>query len=69
MEPHALTVNGAPEPAAPSLVALLARKEIDAAGRGIAIALNGRVVPRRDWPTTILAPGDVVEIVRARSGG
>jgi len=37
--------------------------------RGVAVALNGRVVARAAWPTTTLAPGDSVEIVLARQGG
>jgi sulfur carrier protein len=37
--------------------------------RGIAVALNGTVVPRTDWSMTPLNPGDSVEIVRARQGG
>ncbi len=39
------------------------------AQRGIAVALNGAVVPRAAWPQTALKPGDSVEIVRARQGG
>ena len=49
--------------------ALLAEKAVDTAQRGIAVALNGAVVPRAAWPTTPLKPGDSVEIVRARQGG
>jgi sulfur carrier protein len=37
--------------------------------QGIAIALNGRVVRRRDWAATPLTDGDRVEIVRAMQGG
>ena len=33
------------------------------------VALNGQVVPRTEWPTTRLNPGDSIEIVRARQGG
>ncbi|MFL9828826.1 sulfur carrier protein ThiS [Rhodoplanes sp. SY1] len=35
----------------------------------MAVAVNGRVVPRTAWGTTALASGDAVEIVRARPGG
>ncbi len=63
-------VNGTSEPlAAATLEALLAEKAIDTAQRGIAVALNGAVVPRAAWPATPLRPGDSVEIVRARQGG
>ncbi len=55
--------------AAGNLVALLRERDIDPAGRGIAVALNGAVVPRSAWGDTTLKPGDSVEIVLARQGG
>jgi sulfur carrier protein len=65
-----IRVNGESEPlAANTLEALLAQKTVDTAQRGIAVALNGAVVPRAAWPKTQLRPGDNVEIVRARQGG
>jgi sulfur carrier protein len=63
-------VNGQLEPlAAATLAALIAAKAIDVGQRGIAVALNGAVVPRAAWPRTELHAGDNVEIVRARQGG
>ena len=65
-----IRVNGENEPfAAATLEALLAAKALDTGQRGIAVALNGAVVPRAAWPVTPLHPGDSVEIVRARQGG
>jgi len=66
-----IRVNGEIEPlgAQKTLEALLAEKAVDTAQRGIAVALNGAVVPRAAWPATPLKPGDSVEIVRARQGG
>jgi sulfur carrier protein len=65
-----ICVNGKAEPlAAASLEALLAEKAVDTSQRGIAVALNGAVVPRAAWPAMRLRPGDNVEIVRARQGG
>jgi sulfur carrier protein len=43
-------------------------KEIETP-RGFAIALNGRLVRRDEWPDTPIAAGDRVEIVRAFAGG
>lgn len=68
-----LTVNGeARESAAADLDALF-REEAEETGidgpLGIAIALNGAVIRRRDWNTTPLAEGDRIEIVRAMQGG
>ena len=51
------------------LTAELAREALDTNQRGIAVALNGAVVPRTAWPSTRLRAGDSVEIVRARQGG
>jgi len=66
-----ISINGESEPfAAPkSLEALLVEKTVDTRQRGIAVALNGAVIPRAAWPATTLNPGDSVEIVRARQGG
>jgi sulfur carrier protein len=65
-----IQVNGKSEPlAAATLEVLLAEKEVDTGQRGIAVALNGAVVPRTQWPATALKPGDSIEIVRARQGG
>ncbi|HML07187.1 MAG TPA: sulfur carrier protein ThiS [Xanthobacteraceae bacterium] len=65
-----IRVNGKSEPlAAATLEALLAEKAVDTGQRGIAVALNGAVVPRAAWPQTALRSGDAVEIVRARQGG
>jgi sulfur carrier protein len=65
-----IRVNGTDEPlVAVTLAALLEGKAVDVAQRGIAVALNGAVVPRAAWPQTPLKPGDSVEIVRARQGG
>ena len=36
---------------------------------GIAVALNGEVVPRAEWSRKELRDGDAVEIVRAVQGG
>ena len=36
---------------------------------GIAVALNGRVVPRADWKNAPLNDGDEIEIIRAVQGG
>jgi sulfur carrier protein len=70
MSEASIRVNGASEPlAVATLAALLEEKAVDTDQRGIAVALNGAVVPRTAWPQTQLRPGDSVEIVRARQGG
>jgi sulfur carrier protein len=37
--------------------------------RGIAVALEGEVVPRGRWAETALADGQRVEVLEARQGG
>ena len=65
-----IRVNGQDEPlVAATLAALLEEKAVDTGQRGIAVAVNGAIVPRAAWPHTTLHPGDSIEIVRARQGG
>jgi sulfur carrier protein len=67
---YTIRVNGESEPlGVATLAALLAEKALDTGQRGIAVALNGAVIPRSAWVETSLKPGDSVEIVRARQGG
>jgi sulfur carrier protein len=37
--------------------------------RGVAVAVNGEVVPRAGWPQTTLSDGDRVEVLTAAQGG
>ena len=65
-----IRINGQDETlSVPTLAALLGEKAVDTAQRGVAVALNGAVVPRAAWKETPLQAGDTVEIVRARQGG
>lgn len=65
-----VTVNGTPHPlpASASLADLLARVTA-VPDRGVAVALNGTVVPRREWATTAVTAGDRVEVLVAAQGG
>jgi len=65
-----IIVNGEPKSRSAKTVAELIRAEgLDPTRRGIAVALNGALVPRADWTAAALADGDRVEIVRPVSGG
>ena len=35
----------------------------------VALAVNGRVIPRRKWPEVVLADGDQVDLVKVVAGG
>ena len=38
-------------------------------GRGVAVALDGEVVPRGEWATTELREGQELEVLHAVQGG
>jgi sulfur carrier protein len=48
-------------------VAVLAAGAPD--GRGVAVAVDGEVVPRGQWATTEVREGQKVEVLRAVQGG
>lgn len=56
------------EPGA-TLAAAVAELPGSPEGRGLAAALNGEVVPQRDWAKTRLVEGAHVELVVAVQGG
>jgi len=67
---RSILLNGQPkEVVAKTLEQLLDEVGHDPAGKGIAVALNGEVVPRGRWHYTSLSNGDAVEIVGAVQGG
>jgi len=52
-----------------SLAEFLAEQGVDASRRFIALAVNGVVVPRGEWPSLRLSDGDEIEIVQPMKGG
>jgi sulfur carrier protein len=54
--------------AEPTLLAALAQARF-AERRGVAVAVNGRVIARPQWPATPVASGDEVLVVQATQGG
>ena len=66
-----IVVNGRATELDPAvtLAAALERLGYDQGGAGIAVAVNGEVVPRGAWPSTRLAEADRIEIVGATQGG
>ncbi len=64
-----IRVNGREETLSATTVAELLRARGIEAARGIAVAVNGVVVPASAWPSRSLAVGDDVEIVRPFGGG
>jgi len=69
-EARSIRLNGrSKEVAAATLEQLLDETGQEAGRKGIAVALNGEVVPRARWHETALSSGDEVEIVGAVQGG
>lgn len=65
-----VTVNGeARELDQPVLAAALRALGVDGARAGVAVALNGTVLPRGQWDTAALRDGDEVEVLTAVQGG
>jgi sulfur carrier protein len=64
-----VTVNGEPRELPDGLVLADLVAELTESPKGVAAAVNGEVVPRRAWPATTLAGGEVVEVVTAVQGG
>ena len=67
-----IAVNGAPnEDVRPgsTVRTLLDVLGMDAAARGVAVAVDAEVVPRAQWPSFVLAENARVEVLNAVQGG
>ncbi|MGH3868226.1 MAG: sulfur carrier protein ThiS [Pseudonocardiaceae bacterium] len=64
-----VTVNGQrwEFPGGATLADVLERLDVPALG--VAVALDGAVVPRTSWPGTVLRDGTTVEVLTATQGG
>jgi len=66
-----IRLNGEPvelEPGA-SVIDAVAHTGADGSARGVAVAVEGEVVPRGEWERTELREGQSVEVVGAIQGG
>ena len=66
-----ITVNGteARLPAGARIADVLDALGVEPGRRGVAIAIDGEVVPRTQWDTTSLTADARVEVVQAIQGG
>jgi len=66
-----LQVNGEPTQVAVGtrVLDVLALQGLSSGSRGIAVAVNGEVVPRQEWDEHPLDDGDAVEVLVAVQGG
>ena len=56
-------------PAGATVADAAALAGVRAGERGVAVALNGEVVPAERWEATAIAEGARLEVVRAAAGG
>ncbi|RLP83495.1 sulfur carrier protein ThiS [Micromonospora sp. BL4] len=64
-----LTVNGSGRSVLGGASVADLVSEVAPQQRGVAVAVNGEVVPRAGWSTTVLRDGDRVEVLTAAQGG
>lgn len=66
-----IVLNGDPRelPAGASVERAVEASGAPASRRGLAVAVDGEVVPRRDWDATALSDGQRVEVLQAVQGG
>jgi sulfur carrier protein len=65
---EAIILNGKPVPIEPATLDRLVAARVPET-RGVAVAINGAVVPRSEWQKTRLRAGDRVEIIKIMVGG
>ncbi len=66
-----IELNGEPRLLGDAATLAEAVREAGAApeGRGVAVAVDGEVVPRGEWEATVLREGQKVEVLAAIQGG
>jgi len=65
-----IVVNGEPrERDGATIVELLADLGVEDRARGVAVAVNGEIVPRAQWRQLRVGAGDRVEALTAMQGG
>jgi sulfur carrier protein len=64
-----VTLNGEPRELPENATVESAVRELGVPNRGVAVALDGEVVPRGDWASTRVRDGQEVEVLRAVQGG
>jgi sulfur carrier protein len=62
-------INGEPRELAPDASVLDAITALGAPRSGVAVAVDGEIVRRAEWPATALVDGARVEVLTAVQGG
>lgn len=63
-----ITINNKPTDTQAENLAQLAA-ELELPLKGVAVAINNKMIPRTDWEATSLAENDNVVIIKAACGG
>ena len=64
-----VVVNGEPSVLDDASTVAELAAALDAAPRGVAVAVNDEVIARSAWTTTVLSDGDRVEVLGPMQGG
>ncbi|GAA0511092.1 thiamine biosynthesis protein ThiS [Saccharopolyspora subtropica] len=64
-----VVINGEPREVAEDATLAAVLTEFGVPERGVAVALDGAVVPRASWPGTELRPDAAIEVLTAVQGG
>ncbi|GGM50347.1 thiamine biosynthesis protein ThiS [Micromonospora sonchi] len=64
-----LMVNGVGRDVSDGVTVAELVRQVTPQERGVAVAVNGEVVPRTGWPAAVLRGGDRVEVLSAAQGG
>jgi sulfur carrier protein len=64
-----IQVNGEPRELVTGTTVTDLVATVSPASNGCAVAVNGEVIPRANWPSRSLIAGDRVEILTAAQGG
>jgi sulfur carrier protein len=64
-----VTLNGEARELPEGATVETAVRELGQPDRGVAVAVDGEVVPRSDWASTRVRDGQEVEVLRAVQGG
>ncbi len=64
-----IKLNGEPKDVSDGTTLLALVEQLSLAPERLAVELNREVIRRADWPSTVLAEGDRVEIVHFVGGG
>jgi sulfur carrier protein len=64
-----IVLNGEPSELPAGATVETAVRELGATEHGVAVAVDGEVVPRGEWASTEVREGQQVEVLRAVQGG